>query len=219
MSEQHQVFHASTVYFKADASISSRRASSIGPGTSLNLDDPTLDWDLDDLEAGQIPGDARLPDTGPPFNGWNSQLPPTDPYPRSRRGPRQVSVDSHIYYRLPPVSQSTSHPNDDYDIPPYSPVDPASPSLASPSTSLRSPSTSTAQALERSPHHRPTLEELRSELNSSLQNYSTCINMALHVLLNKLRRPLSRILRFRRLFTLALALSPAECEHGRACGG
>lgn len=218
MSEQHQVFHARTVYFKADASVSSRRATSIGPGTSLNLDDPTLDWDLDDLEAGQIPGDARLPDAGPPFNGWNSQIPPTDPYPRSRGGPRQVSVDSHIYHRLPPVSQSISH-YDDYDIPPYSPVDPASPSLVSPSTSLRSPSTSTAQALERSPHHRPTLEELRSELNSSLQNYSTWINIALHVLLNSPRRPFSRILRFRRLFTLALALSPAECEHGCARGG
>ena len=163
--------------------MSSRRAASIGPGTSLNLEDPTLDWDLDDLESGEIPEDARLPDaSSSSSNDRNTQLPPNDPYPRSRRGPRQVSVDSHIYHRLPPVSQSNSHPNDDYDIPPYSPIDPASPSLPSPSTPFRSPSTSTAQAFERSPNHRPTLEELRSELNSSLQNYSACINFPSHFL-------------------------------------
>lgn len=220
MSEQHQVFHASTVYFKADASASSRRAASIGPGTSLNLDDPTLDWDLDDLEGGQIPEDARLPDTAPPSNDRNAQPHPADPYPRSRRGARQVSVDSHIYHRLPPVSQSISHPNDDYDIPPYLPVDPASPSLASPSTSLRSPSTSAAQVFERSPNHRPTLEELRSELNTSLQNYSTHINVALHDLLNNApHRPFSRLFCLCSLLALALALSPAECEHGRSRGG
>lgn len=180
----HQVFHASSVYFKADsAHPTTRRALSVGPGTVLPLDDdPTLDWDFEDVNAANLthlPTDqvssgaggvalthsnsvtsqANVLDQvqGPPMARGQRNFPP--------RSTRRVSVDSHFFQREP-ISHEV---RDDIPIPPYSPIDPASPTALSPSNSLHG----TVGSSNGHTHAAQSLEEYRAELQTNMHSYQT----------------------------------------------
>lgn len=185
VTEQHRVFHASTVYFCAGKT-QSRRTASIGPGVTLpNEEFEEHDWDdpLSYTPRGNemvVPADAH-DNGGTSWTAHGSQqytLPTHYPYrpnrsptpPPVQRNQRRVSVDSPNYQRLP-----VSH-HEEYDaapIPPYSPQAVFSPvPLASPppipsassSCHLLNPDGSTIVAAQ-------NLEEFRNSLHSSLSSF------------------------------------------------
>jgi hypothetical protein len=183
VTEQHRVFHASTVYFCAGKT-QARRTASIGPGVTLSNEEfEEHDWDdpLSYTPRGNeevIPADVH--DNG--GTSWTAQglltLPTNYPYrpnrsptpPPVQRNQRRVSVDSSNYQRLP-----LSH-HEEYDaapIPPYSPqaafspVPLASPPtipIASSSSHLLNPEGSTTVAAQ-------NLEEFRNSLHSSISSF------------------------------------------------
>ncbi|KAF6760212.1 hypothetical protein DFP72DRAFT_883531 [Ephemerocybe angulata] len=187
VSEQHEVFHASTVYFRADKlAPTTRRAASIGPGTLL-ADDPTLDWDLDDLDdPAQSPthlNEANGPVALTHSNSANTQSPNildqvqleslrVAPGPRAPRVGRQVSVDSH-YFQRTPVSHQVRE--EEVPIPPYSPIDPSPSAPPSRASSIYG-----------------TIEQRGAELQSSMQNYQQSPSGASTPSLRHPERSLSR---------------------------
>ncbi|KAF8633417.1 hypothetical protein AX17_004588 [Amanita inopinata Kibby_2008] len=85
ITEEHNVFHASAVYFRAKQS-QVRRTTSIGPGIALGDADPAFD-DWDDY----------LPLHTPPVTNGSSQPPTRPPSIHHRR----ESVDSFLLHRDP----------------------------------------------------------------------------------------------------------------------
>jgi hypothetical protein len=138
ITEEHRVFHASTLYFRASNS-HARRPASIGPGISYNstdIDDDSNDWDVSShtIES-PIPGHPSSS-----TSNTNNEIYPvpqiSTPTPRSRSRsrsffkriptPRHMSVDATQFRRMSldePDHTPSSHLNNQQlpPVPPYSP--------------------------------------------------------------------------------------------------
>ena len=137
ITEEHRVFNASTLFFRASRS-HSRRTASIGPGISYNSTDIDDDWDVSShSNASPI---LNTPSTASTSNEVNSlarsstDSTPTPPRSRSRSffqripKPRRMSVDApHFrHMSLDEQDEASRHLNTHQlpPIPPYSPFAP-----------------------------------------------------------------------------------------------
>ena len=130
ISEEHRVFHASTVFFRASKS-HARRTASIGPGISYNSTDIDDDWDV--APNHNTPSTASTSNTNNPVSRISTPTPP--PRSRSRSffqripNPRRVSVDASHFRNMSldePLEAPKLLPNTQQlpPIPPYSPFAP-----------------------------------------------------------------------------------------------
>ncbi|TFK23165.1 hypothetical protein FA15DRAFT_670775 [Coprinopsis marcescibilis] len=183
IKEEHHPFHASTVYFDANTTSSlHRRTMSIGPGTTAHgYDYNDLGWEDDEEEGpplvttGEEGHNAGLVDS----LGHNTArsrpllVPSAESSDRPSR-PRRVSFDSQNFIRVP-----VSHNEDlaDVPVPPYSAVDPASPTfVTSPLFPTNNPSVHylpvhREASVSRSQDPAQELEDFRTSLNSNLRAY------------------------------------------------
>lgn len=115
VTEEHRVFHASTVYFRAIKSHAGRSVS-VGPGISYDNIDNDDDWDV------------SFHTTASPSNNNNETNTLSQPVPRmcSSFGPRmnrRVSVDSSHVRRMSLDDQSPTR-RDIQQLPPVPPYSP-----------------------------------------------------------------------------------------------
>ena len=136
ITEEHRIFHASTLFFRASKS-NSRRTASIGPGISYNSTDIDDDWDVSSHTP--IP---NTPSTASTSNTNELNPVPTPPRSRSRSffqripNPRRVSVDaSHFrHMSLDDPDETPRHLNT-HQLPPIPPYSPFAPPAMSSDTS------------------------------------------------------------------------------------
>lgn len=158
VTEEHEIFSASTVYFRAGQS-ETRRAASIGPGVALSNGEAGMDeWDDD-------PSRPSTPRNYEETSRDDGHLIESGPSARPSRVARRVSADSSFFQRNP-ISQRedlTLAP-----IPPYSPFPstPASPVSERPPLS---PTQSSGQLPRVDENSAQALEDFRNSLKAGLQ--------------------------------------------------
>ncbi|KAF9012533.1 hypothetical protein BDQ17DRAFT_1344100 [Cyathus striatus] len=146
VTEEHRVFHASTVYFRAGKA-GTRRTASLGPGIVYSGDEGLYD---DDDFPSQSHTPRRLQE-GPPNDDSPEEEPPRG---RAPRPTRRVSIDSSTHYHRGTVSH-VEH-IDTIPTPPYSPF--ASPHWT---PSDRNPLSPAASTIHLSSGSEAQLEESR----------------------------------------------------------
>ena len=115
IAEEHKIFSASTVFFRAEASPSSRRTASIGPGLVSHNDEEELDQYIDDDPT---PRNGRVDPSD------HSEV-VTSPQALFNARPRRVSADYSHFQR-----NYFSH-DESYLLPQTPPYTPATSSRAS----------------------------------------------------------------------------------------
>lgn len=145
VTEEHRVFHASTLFFRASKS-HARRPASIGPGISYNstdIDDDWMEWDASSHTHETPIHPTPSPASTSNINNEIYSVPQiSTPTPRSRSrsrsyfnqripNPRRMSVDAPYFRRMSlddPDEAPNNHLNNNTQqsppIPPYSPFAP-----------------------------------------------------------------------------------------------
>ncbi|GLB37733.1 putative cyclin binding protein [Lyophyllum shimeji] len=140
VTEEHKLFHAETVYFRA-GKVQTRRNSSIGPGAAAYYHGGGYESD-DQHTPSYTPRDQHEAGLREPTPLYDTGV--------ARRSARRLSADSSFFQRVP-----LSH--EEYSVPPTPPYSPLSPSS---SLSGDLPHLSSAQ----------TLEDFRNSLNAGLRS-------------------------------------------------
>lgn len=164
ISEEHTIFSASTVYFRA-GEVKARRAASIGPGTA-SFNDEALN---DDWEEDQTHGTRTPRDHGEPARTHDLSTPDETNRSRRSRAVRRVSAD-YSFYQRSPISHHEDIPI--IPTPPYSPFasTPGSPTFERPQLSPHhSHSSGTVSRVDEHAAH--TLEALRNTLKADLRHH------------------------------------------------
>lgn len=157
ITEEHRVFHASTVYFHA-GKVQSRRTASIGPGVAY-ANDFVEDYDWDDpYLTSYTPRNHDIPNAEVESQVAEGYFPQ-----RPLRSARRVSVDGSYYHQRSPVSHHEEM--ETAPIPPYSPF---APDFSD--HSPVSPATSSGQISTLDGNPAQSLEEFRSSLQSSMRS-------------------------------------------------
>ena len=136
ITEEHRVYHASTLFFLATKS-HTRRAASIGPGISYNRMDIDDDWDVSShTPIHNSPSTASTSNTSNELNTVRQLSTPTPSRSQSRSrsffqripNPRRMSLDASQFQRLsldePDEAPRHLNTNQLPPIPPYSPFTP-----------------------------------------------------------------------------------------------
>ena len=137
ITEEHRVYHSSTLFFRASKS-HTRRTASIGPGISYNSVDIDDDWDASShTPIHNTPGTASTSNTNNELNTVPQLSTPTPSRSRSRSrpffqripNPRRMSFDASQFRRMSldePDEAPSRHLNTHQlpPIPPYSPFTP-----------------------------------------------------------------------------------------------
>ena len=181
ITEEHRVFHASIVYFRASKP-HARRPASIGPGISYNsadIDDDSMEWDASS-HTHETPIHPT-PSTASTSNTNNEIIPvprisTTNSRSRSRPrsffnqripNPRRMSVDASHFRRmsLDESDEATRHLNNTQQLPPIPPYSPFSPPAMTSDTCFL-----TAHGVNTNPIRSVSSERPRASPVPSLEN-------------------------------------------------
>jgi arrestin-related trafficking adapter 3/6 len=128
ITEEHRVFHATTLYFRASKS-HAKRPASIGPGISYNstdIDDDLNDWDVLSHTNDTTPSTASTSNSIPVSRSRSRSHPRS--FFQNFPIPRRLSVDTPRYRRMsfdePDDARSRLNNQQLPPIPPYSPFAP-----------------------------------------------------------------------------------------------